>query len=216
MGVVDDYGGVEVWDIASGRRIGDMPLPALGSGQVVTSDLAVYADDTNVNLYHPAVRVVDLSRKKERFVFPTAQSTDRIWTIEVRQPLAVSASGHLLAWVENETTNHGSMGPRQRFYRVTVADLRTGKMTAQVTVPILNGGREVMEPIAVSPDELKAAVGSCSGGHSVGVIDLRSQKLLWQKSVPGGVWAIAFHPDGGSFFTTDDVGQVRRYDTATG
>lgn len=147
-----------------------------------------------------AVVVYDLQKKQEKYHFDLKKGQD-IGCI------AAGLTGKFLVWTEAAKYDRKECTAK-------VADLATGNITAETSIPV-GVESQMMDHLAISPDDTIIATGSNSGEGAVAAVDRASGKLLWKTARDGGMGGIAFHPDSKSFFVSG-MGAVIRYDSATG
>jgi WD40 repeat protein len=99
-------------------------------------------------------------------------------------------------------------------FRIRVIDAQTWQTVVDVSSPRLGAHQVVWVP-TFSPDERLLAFGSRSGG-AVGVLDLQTKQVLWHLGEDRWAWDIAWCPDGRSFFASDGMCRIQRYDARTG
>jgi WD40 repeat protein len=118
----------------------------------------------------------------------------------------------IVAWIQQPS--------KKRFFRLRAADCLTGQVHVDLKINTIFSGSSMERMyggLALSPNGRVAAFGTCSAARTLGAADLATGKLLWYRKNPeGGPWAIAFHPDGESFFIGTQGGWVVRYETASG
>jgi len=181
-----------------------LPDPgAVGKVSPISDVLAAWEDYPNER--KRVVKIFELATGNTRHVFPLRKP----WEVEA---IASSYRGNLLVWVEQQHPMRGNT------FRMRVADARSGKIIADVVAPLVYPRTQTITALTIAPDEQTVAFGSWDGGAAVGVVDVKNKKVLWHKKQEplGGTWKIAYCPDSKSFFTTDDCGQLTRYETSTG
>jgi len=124
--------------------------------------------------------------------------------------IAPTASSDLLVWTERERAADVDT------FRLRVVRADSWQVIADIVAPLVSTSYQVVGTLGFSPDERLLAFGSWSGKDSIGVLDLDAKHVLWQLGEGTGAWDIAWCPDSRSFFVSDGMCRIQRYDARTG
>jgi WD40 repeat protein len=124
---------------------------------------------------------------------------------------------HLVAWVEEPDR----FSVRGDMFAIRAIDCVSGSLVLDIDVPKLRRGASMESmggcALAISPDGSTFAFGTAHTARTLGVLDLNAKKVIWYRiNAEHGPYAIVYHTDGKSFFTSNTDGTVARYDTQSG
>jgi WD40 repeat protein/serine/threonine protein kinase len=181
-------GDAQLWDLASGKRIG--PL-----------------------LEHQSIRTLAFSPDSKTLLTGSFDGAARLWDVATGRPVEKSPINHgsnLLAVAfspDGKTIVTAGFGDDVRLW-----DAATGQPRAQ---KLRHPG--MVSAVAFSPDgkSLLTAGASTSNGGDTSLWDL-SAGTARRFHFAQVVWAVVFSPDGKTFATGESNGTVRLWDVATG
>jgi RNA polymerase sigma factor (sigma-70 family) len=218
-----DWGETCLWDAATGKLIRRLPG---GHGLAYSPE-----GDRLVTAAEPGFRVRDAATGRDIAQF-------RVRGDSPVQNLVLSPDGKLLAWLTQDNTLHLSDSAtgkellhwpgRKNVMPSSYAfspDSRTVALACQIEKDVhlydttsgrevrrFVGHRETLYAVAISPDG-KTLV-SCARDDTLRYWDVATGKELRQVNHDGGVWRLAFSPDGTVLATGG--GNARFWDAATG
>jgi hypothetical protein len=139
-----------------------------------------------------------------------------LWDAETKQSLGTLSSGTTELYPEQPRSFALS-----RDEQILVAPADTGSAIAiwdfprrrlLRILPVLRGGNGI-DPIAISPDASRVAVGGVNSG-SLSIWDLRNGRLLVTLSGHNaGMWSLAWSQDGARLFSSSKDGTIRIWDS---
>ena len=233
LAIVGADGTVRLWDLATGRQVGQLLAGHHGSVDLVAfrpdgKVLAIVGADGTVRLWdlatgrqvgqllaghHGSVDLVAFRPDGKVLAIVGADGTVRLWDLATGRQVGQLLAGHH-GWVgsvafspDGTTLASGSEDGTVRLW-----DLATGRRIAQP--PTGNTGS--VGSVAFSPDGTTLASGTVDG--TVRLWDVATGRRIGQPLTgqTGGVDSVAFSPDGKTLASGGADGRVRLWDVATG
>jgi WD40 repeat protein/serine/threonine protein kinase len=200
-------GNVEVWDARfspDGQRLATV----FGDGSVRILSVTGSEPTVVLGAHDHGARRVAFSPDGRRIVASSADSTARIWSVEgVAEPVVLPHPDVVYSAVFGPDGRNVATASRDGRIRVwNLSDPSSPEVVHEHDAEALS--------VSFSPDGMSVASGSWDGTASIREGSTGEPLVL--RGNAGGVWEVAFSPDGRLLATAGDQGEVRILDAAGG
>jgi WD40 repeat protein len=218
--------GVQLWDVASGKPIGNLltPRPGFRVAFSPNGKILAVAGAQNVRLWDVTthqqigapinhVSSVAFSPDGKTLVTGSDSGTVQLWNVASHQQIGAPLVGHDQAVVsvafspDGDTVASGGADGTVRLWDVTTQQ--------QIGAP-LTGHTNLVSSVAFSPNSNILASGSWDDTVRLWHVTTQQQMGAPLTSHNGGVFAVAFSPDGKILATGRQDGTAQLWDVATG